>query len=82
MESSENSLSLLYCALFLILYQSQSAEFCEIVVSLNQDLYSRFFSLVHCVPTIVTSSLFVGFERTSNDWELEKVNYEFGITSF
>jgi hypothetical protein len=27
----------------------------------------KVFPLVHCVPTIVTSSLFVGFERTSNN---------------
>jgi hypothetical protein len=33
LERSQNSLSLPYYALFLILYQSQSAEFCEIVVA-------------------------------------------------
>jgi hypothetical protein len=38
--------------------------------------------LVHCVPTIITSSLHIRFERMSNDWKVEKVNYEFGITSF
>jgi hypothetical protein len=37
---------------------------------------------VCCVPTIITSFLFIGFEHTSNDWKVEKVNYEFGITSF
>jgi hypothetical protein len=38
--------------------------------------------LVHCVPTIITSSLFIGFEYLSNDWKLEKVNYMFGVVSF
>jgi hypothetical protein len=38
--------------------------------------------LVHCVPTIITSSMFIGFERMSNDWKVEEVNYKFGITSF
>jgi hypothetical protein len=33
MERSQDSLSLPYCTLFLILYQSESAEFCEIVVA-------------------------------------------------
>jgi hypothetical protein len=31
---------------------------------------------VHCVPTIITYSLFIGFERTSNEWKVEKVNYD------
>jgi hypothetical protein len=43
LERSQNSLWLPYCAFFLILCQSQSAEFCEIVGSLNQNLYPRFF---------------------------------------
>jgi hypothetical protein len=34
----------------------------------------KVFPLVHCVPTIITSSLFIGFERMSNDWKFEKVN--------
>jgi hypothetical protein len=38
--------------------------------------------LVHCVPMIITSSLFIGIERMSNEWKIEKVNYEFGIESF
>jgi hypothetical protein len=38
--------------------------------------------LVDCVPMIITSSLFIGFEHTSNDWKVEKAKYEFGITSF
>jgi hypothetical protein len=33
----------------------------------------KVLSLAHCVPTIITSSLFVGFERMSNDWKDEKV---------
>jgi hypothetical protein len=43
LERSQNSLSLPYCVFFLILWQSQSAEFCEIVGSLNQNLHPRFF---------------------------------------
>jgi hypothetical protein len=42
----------------------------------------RILSLVSCVPAIITSSLFIIFEHTSNDWKVEKFNYEFGITSF
>jgi hypothetical protein len=38
--------------------------------------------LVHCVPMIITSSLFIIFERMSNEWKVDKVNYEFGIGSF
>jgi hypothetical protein len=37
-DSHQNSLSLSYCEFFLILYQSQSAEFREIVVSEKQNL--------------------------------------------
>jgi hypothetical protein len=42
----------------------------------------KILPLVHCVPMIITFSLFIGFEHTSNDWKVEKVKYEFGITSF
>jgi hypothetical protein len=42
----------------------------------------KVFSLVYCVPAIITSSLFVGFESMSSEWKVEKVNYEFGIASF
>jgi hypothetical protein len=38
--------------------------------------------LVHYVPMIITSSLFIGFERMSNEWKVEEVNYEFSIRSF
>jgi hypothetical protein len=49
LERSQNSLSLSYCALSLILYQSQSAEFCEFVSVENRiwvnALTSWWFSL-------------------------------------
>jgi hypothetical protein len=38
--------------------------------------------LVHGVPTIITSSLFIGFERMSKEWKVGKVNYECDIASF
>jgi hypothetical protein len=34
------------------------------------------------LAVIITSSLFIEFERMSNDWKVEEVNYEFGIKSF
>jgi hypothetical protein len=37
---------------------------------------------VHCVLMIITSSLFIEIERMSNDWKVEKVNYELGIGGF
>jgi hypothetical protein len=37
--------------------------------------------LVHYVPMTITS-LFIGFECMSNEWKVEKVNYEFDIGSF
>jgi hypothetical protein len=42
----------------------------------------KVFPLVHCVPMIITSSLFIRFEYMSNEWKVENVNYEFGIASF
>jgi hypothetical protein len=45
MERSQNSLSLLHWTFLLILHRIQSAEFCEIIVSPIQNLYSRFFHL-------------------------------------
>jgi hypothetical protein len=38
--------------------------------------------LACCVPTIMTYFLFIGFKHTSDDWKVEKANYEFGIASF
>jgi hypothetical protein len=38
--------------------------------------------LMHCVPMIITSSLVITFERVSNGWKVDKVNYEFGIACF
>jgi hypothetical protein len=38
--------------------------------------------LVNNIPTIITSSLFIGFERMSNEWKVGKVNYEFDIACF
>jgi hypothetical protein len=43
LKSSQNSLSLWHWTFLLILHHIQSAEFCEIIVSPNQNLYSRFF---------------------------------------
>jgi hypothetical protein len=43
---------------------------------------SKILLLMCCVPTIITSSLFTGFEHTSNEWNVEELNYEFGIASF
>jgi hypothetical protein len=40
------------------------------------------FPLVHFVPTIITSSLFIRFEHMSNDWKADNTNYTFGISSF
>jgi hypothetical protein len=38
--------------------------------------------LVHCVPMIITPSLFLGFEDMSSDCKVEEVSYEFSIGSF
>jgi hypothetical protein len=38
--------------------------------------------LFHCVLTMITSSLFVGFERMSSESKVNEVSYKFGITSF
>jgi hypothetical protein len=48
----------------------------------ESEFVSKVLPLVRCVPMIVTSSLFIGFEHMSNEWKVEKVNYEFGIASF
>jgi hypothetical protein len=49
--------------------------------SKSESVY-KVLPLVRCVPMIITSSLFIGFERMSKDWKVEKVNYEFAIASF
>jgi hypothetical protein len=43
---------------------------------------SKILPRVRRVPTIITLSLFNGFEHTSNDWKVAKVSYEFDIGSF
>jgi hypothetical protein len=48
----------------------------------ESESVSKVLPLVYRVPTIITSSLPLGFERTSNDWKVEKVHYNFGIGSF
>jgi hypothetical protein len=48
----------------------------------KSEYVSKVLPLVHCVPTIITPFLFIGFEHMSNEWKFEKVNYEFGIGSF
>jgi hypothetical protein len=42
----------------------------------------KILPLVHCIPMIITSSMFIGFELMSNDCKVEKVKYEFGIGCF
>jgi hypothetical protein len=42
----------------------------------------RILPLMCCVPMIITSSLFIRFDHTSNDWKVEKISYEFGIACF
>jgi hypothetical protein len=48
----------------------------------KSEAVSKVLPLVRRVPMIITSSLFLRFEHMSNDWKVEKVNYELGITSF
>jgi hypothetical protein len=48
----------------------------------KSESVSKVLPLVHCVPTIITSSLFIVLEHTSSAWKVEKFNYEFSITSF
>jgi hypothetical protein len=45
-------------------------------------LLLKICELMHCVPTTIISSLFIGFDHISNDWKVEKVNYEFDIESY
>jgi hypothetical protein len=42
----------------------------------------KVLSLAHCVPMIITYSLFIIFEHMSSGCKVEKVSYEFGIGSF
>jgi hypothetical protein len=42
----------------------------------------KILPLVHCVPMIITYSLFIGFEHMCKYWKVEKVIYEFDIASF
>jgi hypothetical protein len=42
----------------------------------------KILPLVHCVPMIVTSSLFIRFEYMSKNCKVEKVIYEFGMAGF
>jgi hypothetical protein len=48
----------------------------------KSEVVFKVLSLVRCVPMIITFYLFIRFERMSNDWNVEKVNYEFVIGSF
>jgi hypothetical protein len=48
----------------------------------ESEFVSKVLPLVRCVSMIITSSLFIRFEHTSNEWKVEKANYEFGIASF
>jgi hypothetical protein len=45
----------------------------------KSESVSKFPPLLYCVPTIITCSLFIGFEHMSNDWKIKKVNYELGF---
>jgi hypothetical protein len=45
----------------------------------KSESVSKVPPLLYCVPTIITSSLFIGFECMSNEWKVEKVNYELGF---
>jgi hypothetical protein len=48
----------------------------------KSEFVSKVPPLLHCVPMIITSFLFIRFEHTSNGWKAEKVHHEFGIISF
>jgi hypothetical protein len=45
----------------------------------RSEYVSKVPPLLHCVRTIITSSLFIRFECMSNDKNVEKVNYELGF---
>jgi hypothetical protein len=40
----------------------------------KSEFVFKVFQLVRCIPMIITSSLFMRFERMSSDWKVEKVN--------
>jgi hypothetical protein len=42
----------------------------------------KILPLVYCVPMIIPYQMFIGFDHMSNDWKVEKVNYEIDIGSF
>jgi hypothetical protein len=48
----------------------------------KSEVVSKVLPLVHCIPVVITSSLFIGFECMSSEWKFKKVSYEFGIMSF
>jgi hypothetical protein len=48
----------------------------------KSEVVFRILPLACCVPTIITPSLFIGFEHMSNNWKVELVNYVFDITGF
>jgi hypothetical protein len=45
----------------------------------KSESVSKVHPLLHCVPMIITSSLFIRFESMSNDWKFEKVSYDLGF---
>jgi hypothetical protein len=47
--------------------------------NMNVLLMLKISEPVHCVPTTITSALFIGFGHMSNEWKVEEVNYEFDI---
>jgi hypothetical protein len=49
---------------------------------LKSEAVFKILPLVHCVPTIITSSALLDFGHMSNDWKVKEVNYMLGITSF
>jgi hypothetical protein len=48
----------------------------------ESEVVSNILPLGHYVPMIITSSLFIIFERMSNEWKVEKVNCEFDFGGF
>jgi hypothetical protein len=48
----------------------------------KSEAVSKVLPLVHYVPMIITFSLFIGFERMSNDWKVAKVSYDLVLEVF